>query len=677
MTSEPQQDSPFELQASLVTDAVATSMANPAVSAEQSSEPIGIELSGQNGPEMGPDLGAVEQSAPTEAVPVASGVEPMDLEPRTEPSPSASGLEDAQPRESCGVAGKASSDSANGDVGGDRKGDRPAADATQPQGQRTPSGSQRPRKPHLQGRFSGRLETKDDEKTLQEECRLLGPMVGGLGKRGEKSRMTLAKIVRAIATGEVRRHCQERENKIVELQEKLKTMETVYRREVELLKQDNNALRLKLELRSDDFNHRQISHMGVLRGGLKSNSSHEPRVIITPATVPPMVVVRGGNTRYPSADPVTSMAGGVPPVDVSSIPFLFPSAPNAQVQAMQGNSPIARGGRMGQLSSVDAATVAQARTLAHVRSQGEAANNLNLKRKLQEMQGSDGDTVGDAKHEEAMRQRRTISQAQTLADLEVVGSSAVGSAERDDGVARAFQALKYSKPAQVLKVVPAQVFPMSQNLSPTSFGGSQNVGLPQQQVAFLSVPGQGDNDSRSGMAPTLNVLGAHSCVPAPSGHEVQAPTVALTIGEDMAAHPLAQQSGFSGQKTVIVSNFQGGNAALTSTGPFASQLLTGQIGLDNVLSQVPLTEALATSTTPSVMGGSEMAPSLEDSALSTPMEAEVMDPSILEQLHAGDLGLTTVAAAVPILQGGGRGTQIVMPAAQVLRMSSEAGRPVG
>lgn len=65
--------------------------------------------------------------------------------------------------------------------------------------------------------------------------------------------------------------------------------------------------------------------------------------------------------------------------------------------------------------------------------------------------------MGDAKHEEAMRQRRTISQAQTLADLEVVGSSAVGSSERDDGVARAFQALKYSKPAQVLKVVPAQV----------------------------------------------------------------------------------------------------------------------------------------------------------------------------------------------------------------------------
>ena len=70
------------------------------------------------------------------------------------------------------------------------------------------------RKPHLQGRFSGRLETKHDEKKLQEECRQLGPLVGGLGKRGEKSRMTLAKIVRAIASGDVRKHCVERENKI-------------------------------------------------------------------------------------------------------------------------------------------------------------------------------------------------------------------------------------------------------------------------------------------------------------------------------------------------------------------------------------------------------------------------------------------------------------------------------
>ena len=66
----------------------------------------------------------------------------------------------------------------------------------------------------MQGRFSGRLETKQDEKRLAEECKLLGPLLGGSGKRGEKSRLTLAKIVRGIASGDVRRHCEAREAKI-------------------------------------------------------------------------------------------------------------------------------------------------------------------------------------------------------------------------------------------------------------------------------------------------------------------------------------------------------------------------------------------------------------------------------------------------------------------------------
>lgn len=70
------------------------------------------------------------------------------------------------------------------------------------------------RKPHLQGRFSGRLATKDDEKRLNTECRLLGPLLGGVGKRGDGSRLTLAKIVRGIAAGDVRKFCEERERTI-------------------------------------------------------------------------------------------------------------------------------------------------------------------------------------------------------------------------------------------------------------------------------------------------------------------------------------------------------------------------------------------------------------------------------------------------------------------------------
>jgi hypothetical protein len=66
----------------------------------------------------------------------------------------------------------------------------------------------------MQGRFSGRLALKDDEKRLVEECRLLAPLLGGVGKRSDKSRLTLAKIVRGIACGAVRRHCQDREDRL-------------------------------------------------------------------------------------------------------------------------------------------------------------------------------------------------------------------------------------------------------------------------------------------------------------------------------------------------------------------------------------------------------------------------------------------------------------------------------
>lgn len=66
----------------------------------------------------------------------------------------------------------------------------------------------------MQGRFSGRLEAKADEKLLLDECKLVGPLLGGAGKRGDQSRQTLAKIVRGIADGEIRRHCQAREERI-------------------------------------------------------------------------------------------------------------------------------------------------------------------------------------------------------------------------------------------------------------------------------------------------------------------------------------------------------------------------------------------------------------------------------------------------------------------------------
>ncbi|GMH32766.1 hypothetical protein BSKO_00600 [Bryopsis sp. KO-2023] len=156
------------------------------------------------------------------------------------------------------------------------------------------------KKPHLQGRFSGRLETKEDEKRLQEECRLLGQLVGGVGKRGEKSRMTLAKIVRAIASGEVRKHCQDREARIHEVEERMKTLEAYYQREITLLKQENAALRLKLEIRADELGARQI---------------------------------QGAPAHY-GQESLAAFGNGLG-LDVSSLPFLLPAAPNPSAAALQ------------------------------------------------------------------------------------------------------------------------------------------------------------------------------------------------------------------------------------------------------------------------------------------------------------------------------------------------------
>lgn len=113
-----------------------------------------------------------------------------------------------------------------------------------------PKSGSRKKKPHLQGRFSGRLATKDDEKRLSDECRLLGPLLGGVGKRGDSSRLTLAKIVRGIASGEVRRHCEDRENKLKNLKVKLNMVENAGKQQLESLKQEISALRTQLDIKN-------------------------------------------------------------------------------------------------------------------------------------------------------------------------------------------------------------------------------------------------------------------------------------------------------------------------------------------------------------------------------------------------------------------------------------------
>lgn len=101
------------------------------------------------------------------------------------------------------------------------------------------------KKVHLQGRFSGRLETKEHEKALVAECKLLGPLLGGRGKRGEQSRNTLAKIVRAMATGEIREYLELREKEFASMRSRMdaKGPDT----ELHMLRNENKMLKMDLE----------------------------------------------------------------------------------------------------------------------------------------------------------------------------------------------------------------------------------------------------------------------------------------------------------------------------------------------------------------------------------------------------------------------------------------------
>ena len=65
-----------------------------------------------------------------------------------------------------------------------------------------------------QGRFSGRLTSKEDEARLAAECAELAPLLGGHPEGSRRN--TLSLIVRSIARGEVREFLerQQREQEV-------------------------------------------------------------------------------------------------------------------------------------------------------------------------------------------------------------------------------------------------------------------------------------------------------------------------------------------------------------------------------------------------------------------------------------------------------------------------------
>ena len=99
----------------------------------------------------------------------------------------------------------------------------------------------------MQGRFSGRLETKEDEKRLAEECRRIGPLLGGAFS-GEMAMQTLAKIVRGIAAGDVRTFLEAQDRELRELRQHVEVLSASdMGQEVQRLYDDNLRLREQLE----------------------------------------------------------------------------------------------------------------------------------------------------------------------------------------------------------------------------------------------------------------------------------------------------------------------------------------------------------------------------------------------------------------------------------------------
>ena len=84
----------------------------------------------------------------------------------------------------------------------------------------------------MTGRFCGRLPTKDDEKRLVKECRLIGQYLN----KDPTKMSTMATIIRGIASGKVRAHLEERAKECGELRLTLERM----RSQIEMIERQSD-----------------------------------------------------------------------------------------------------------------------------------------------------------------------------------------------------------------------------------------------------------------------------------------------------------------------------------------------------------------------------------------------------------------------------------------------------
>eukprot|EP00884_Botryococcus_braunii_P004152 jgi/Botrbrau1/13738/Bobra.0356s0014.1 len=253
------------------------------------------------------------------------------------------------------------------------------------------------RKPHLLGRFSGRLETKEDEKRLQEECKQLGPLLGGSGKRGEKSRLTLAKIVRGIASGEVREHCEQREAEMQRLRQDVNSISSLrnenaqLKDEVERLRREiTDMKRIRTLHQAQAVSHKMQQNMGLSR--LKPPLAPQRNLAPSTATITPIQQSLSIQTDEPMQGGLSSyiLPHGPVGVDTSTLPSVVGMPPNAvlpstvlvpaqpvvapAVLSLTGPNPM---GDMGHPGAAGSGSTLQLGTGSTLSRQGSVSSQLN------------------------------------------------------------------------------------------------------------------------------------------------------------------------------------------------------------------------------------------------------------------------------------------------------------
>lgn len=198
-------------------------------------------------------------------------------------------------------------------------------------------------KSRFQGRFSGRLKSKEDEKKLAEECRLLGPYLGGVGQRGNRSHQTLAQIVRGIASGEVREYCEQREKRVKALKAKAAAVDESghleLKAKVKELQSENTLLKAELELKAlrllELEKERQQKHVSPLQD---DRQSHKDRN--SPAPAMPHMPLAHAVDRMVSAEQILRGLGSLNQQQLSTL--LGGDRPVAE-QVLRGFAAVSQG----------------------------------------------------------------------------------------------------------------------------------------------------------------------------------------------------------------------------------------------------------------------------------------------------------------------------------------------